>query len=333
MSGETTAVGQSPATHGWRERVSGAGSSRLRGAGILIPFVLLFAALSVGSDTFLDSTNLKNILDQQSAILIIAAAGTLVLVSGGIDLSVGAVYSLAAVVSAKLAENGGPVTAIIVGVLVGVLVGAINGVVSTYLRINALIATLAMSFVISGIAALVTKGNLVVLSEHPEFGDFARTQILGMRSTIWIMLVAVLIIGIVLSRATVGRYMYASGGNAEAARLSGVRVNWTRIVAFMFSGGAAALAGVLDASRVLSAQAGGGETLAFTVLAGIVVGGTSIMGGEGAVWRTFVGVLFIALVGNGFDQLGFDPLYEQITLGVIMLLAVGIDAWSRQRRT
>jgi ribose transport system permease protein len=201
------------------------------------------------------------------------------------------------------------------------------------LRINALIATLAMSFVISGIAALVTKGNLLVLSEHPEFGDLARTQILGMRSTIWIMLVAVVIIGTVLSRATIGRYMYASGGNAEAARLSGVRVNWTRIVAFMFSGGAAALAGVLDASRVLSAQAGGGETLAFTVLAGIVVGGTSIMGGEGAVWRTFVGVLFIALVGNGFDQLGFDPLYEQITLGVIMLLAVGIDAWSRQRRT
>lgn len=333
MSSESTSVGPSPAGYGWRDRLTGAGATRLRGAGILIPFVILFVALSLGSDTFLTGPNIKNILDQQSAILIIAAAGTLVLVSGGLDLSVGAVYSLAAVTSAELAKNGGPVMAILVGVGVGVVVGAVNGVITTYLRINALIATLAMSFVISGIAALVTKGNLVVLFDHPEFGDLARTEILGLRSTIWIMFVAVVILAIVLSRATIGRYMYAAGGNAEAARLAGVRVNRTRIIAFMFSGGAAALAGVLDASRVLSAQAGGGETLAFTVLAGIVVGGTSILGGDGAVWRTFVGVLFIALVGNGFDQLGLDPLYEQITLGVIMLLAVGIDAWSRQRRT
>ncbi len=134
-----------------------------------------------------------------------------------------------------------------------------------------------------------------------------------------------------LGRTVAGRYMYAAGGSAEAARLAGVRVNAIRVLAFSISGAAAGLAGVLDASRVLSAQSGAGEALAFTVLAGIVVGGTSILGGEGAVWRTFVGVLFIALVGNGFDLLGLDPLYEQITLGVIMLLAVGIDAWARQR--
>lgn len=332
MSGGTTSAAAPPASTGADGRLGDWRREGLRTAGILIPFLILFAVLSLASDSFFTATNFKNILDQQSGILIMAAAGTLVLVAGGIDLSVGAVYALAGVTSAKIAQQGHPVLAIVVGVAVGVAVGGVNGVVATYLRINALIATLAMSFVIGGIASLITQGNLVVLFDHPEFGDFARTEILGLRSSIWIMLVAVLIFGVVLSRATIGRYMYASGGNADAARLAGVRVYWTRIVAFMFSGGAAALAGVLDASRVLSAQAGGSQTLAFTVLAGIVVGGTSILGGEGAVWRTVVGVLFLALVGNGYQLLGLDPLYEQITLGMLMLLAVGVDAWWRQRQ-
>jgi ribose transport system permease protein len=306
-------------------------SARLRGAGILIPFAALFITLAIASSSFATKTNLLNILDQQSATLIIAAAGTLVLVAGGIDLSVGAIYALAGVTAAKLAQHGSPAPAIAAGVAIGLAVGVVNGVVATAFRINALIATLAMSFVISGIASLVTHGNLIVLFEHPEFGDLSRTMLVGVRSSTWIMVVAVIAIGIVLARTVAGRYMYAAGGSAEAARLAGVRVNAIRVLTFSLSGAAAGLAGVLDASRVLSAQSSSGEALAFTVLAGIVVGGTSILGGEGAVWRTVVGVLFIALVGNGFDLLGLDPLYEQITLGVIMLLAVGIDAWTRQR--
>jgi ribose transport system permease protein len=131
-----------------------------------------------------------------------------------------------------------------------------------------------------------------------------------------------------------GSQIYASGSNAEAARLSGVRVQLIKLTTFVLSGGAAALGGVIDASRVLSAQASNGETtLTFTVLAGIVVGGTSILGGEGAMWRTVVGVLFIALIGNGFDLLGLNPLYEQIALGGILLIAVGYDAWSRLRQS
>ena len=138
-------------------------------------------------------------------------------------------------------------------------------------------------------------------------------------------------IGLVLATTTAGRYMYAAGGNAEAARLAGVRVNAIRVLTFAASGTAAGLAGVIDTSRVLSAQASTGDTtLAFTVLAGIVVGGTSILGGEGAVWRTVVGVLFIALIGNGYILLGLDPLYEEITTGVILLAAVGLDAWTRR---
>jgi ribose transport system permease protein len=318
----------------WRAAgLGGAAEGRLRAAGIVIPFVMLFIVLSIASSSFATKPNLLNILDQQSAVLIIAAAGTLVLVAGGIDLSVGAVYALAGVVAAELAQHIAPGPAIVIGVLCGFAVGVVNGIVATYLRINALIATLAMSFVISGIASLITHGNLVVLFNHPGFGKLARSEFITVKTSIWIMVIAVIVLGLFLARTTIGRYMYAAGGNAEAARIAGVHVNRVRVVSFMLSGGAAALAGVIDASRVLSAQSASGESLTFTVLAGIVVGGTSILGGEGAVWRTVVGVLFIALIGNGYDLLGLNPLYEQITLGAIMLLAVGIDAWARQRRT
>ena len=306
---------------------------RLRRAGILIPFVILFVVLSLTSDPFATKVNLLNILDQQSAILIIAAAGTLVLVAGGIDLSVGATYSLAGVVAAHFALETNPVVAMALGVGAGVLVGAVNGILSTVLRINSLITTLATAFIVGGCASLITKGTLLVLFDVPSFGKLAQTEFLTVRTSIWIMVVVVVAIGLLLARTTSGRYMYAAGGNAEAARLAGVRVDAVRIVAFVLSGAAAGLAGVIDTSRVLSAQAGAADTtLAFTVLAGIVVGGTSILGGDGAVWRTVVGVLFIALIGNGYVLLGLDPLYEQITMGAILLLAVGLDVWTRQRR-
>ena len=301
--------------------------------GILYPFIILFIVLSVWSGPFFTKVNLLDILDQQASTLIIAAAGTLVLVAGGIDLSVGAVYALAGVTAAT-SPCSPPAVAIVAGVAVGLGVGLVNGVIVTAFRINSLIATLAMSFVVSGLASLVTGGNLVIAYSHPGFADLARTSFLTVNTSTWTMLAVVVALAVVLSRTTAGRYMYAGGSNAEAARLAGVRVQLIKLMTFVISGGAAALGGVIDASRVLSAQASNGETtLTFTVLAGIVVGGTSILGGEGAVWRTVVGVLFIALIGNGFDLLGLNPLYEQIALGGILLIAVGDDAWSRLRQT
>jgi ribose transport system permease protein len=305
---------------------------RLRRGGIILPFLALFIALSIASGPFFTKVNLFNILDQQASTLIIAAAGTLVLVAGGIDLSVGATYALAGVTAAHLALSVSPLLAIGAGVAVGLVVGLVNGVIATFFRINSLIATLAMSFVVSGLASLVTSGNLIIDYSRPSFGDLARWSFLTVNTSTWTMFAVVVLLAVVLSRTTAGRYMYASGSNAEAARLAGVRVQQIKLLTFVISGGAAALGGVIDASRVLSAQASNGQTtLTFTVLAGIVVGGTSILGGDGAIWRTVVGVLFIALIGNGSDLLGLNPLYDQIALGVILLLAVGSDAWSRLR--
>jgi ribose transport system permease protein len=225
------------------------------------------------------------------------------------------------------------VLAIAAAILTGLVVGLVNGLIVTVFRINALITTLAMSFVIGGVALKVTSGNLIVLSQNSGFYRFANAQFLTIPSAVWMTLVFVVVLGLLLSRTTFGRYMVASGGNAEAARLAGVRVNLIKVVTFTLSGGAAGLGGAIDISRLLSAQAAsGGSALSFTVLAGIVVGGTSIAGGQGSVWRTGIGVLFIALIGNGFNLLGIDPLYQQIVLGLILLIAVGLDSWVRLRR-
>ncbi|WP_300613045.1 ABC transporter permease [Trebonia sp.] len=306
---------------------------RAREGGIIYPFILLFIVLSAWQGSlFYGKTNLLEILDQQSSTVIIAAAGTMVLIAGGIDLSVGATYALCQVIATKMAETGNPVIAIIVGVLVGIGVGAINGVIATFFRINSLIATLAMSFVITGVASLVTNGNLIYAGTALGYANFARTEFLDVTTATWTMIGVVIILGIVLSRTIAGRYMYAAGSNAEAARLAGVRVQWIKLVTFAISGGAAGLGGIIDASRVLSASSAyGGPSLTFTVLAGIVVGGTSILGGQGAIWRTVIGTLFIAIIYNGFTLLGWNPLYEPITVGLILLLAVGGDAWSRLR--
>ena len=301
-----------------------------RRGGILIPFLIVFVILAFISPPFLRSQNLSNILDQQAGIIIVAVAGTLVLIAGGIDLSIGAVYGLAGATAAQLAVSFGPAVGILAALGVGLAVGLSNGVVVTKFRINPLIGTLAMSFVVSGIAAIATHGNLVVVLDHPEFQQFAATRWLGLTSAAWMMIAIAIAGAILLSRTTFGRYVYATGGNAEAARLGGVRIDTVRIATFALSGMAAALAGTIDASRTLSAQASAGSFLTFTVLTGIIVGGTSILGGEGSVPRTVVGCLFVALVANGFNLLGFDPFYQQVTLGVILLLAVGTDAWSRR---
>ncbi|MGZ8438301.1 MAG: ABC transporter permease [Candidatus Limnocylindrales bacterium] len=299
--------------------------------GIGIPFAITFIVLSLISPPFLRSQNLTNILDQQAGIIIVACAGSVVLIAGGIDLSIGAIYGLAGAIALNTASSVSSPLGVVAGLAVGLAVGLVNGIVVTRFRINALIGTLAMSFVVAGIAAIVTKGNLVVAFDHPEFQQFAATRILGITSAAWMMIITAIAATITLSRTTFGRYIYAAGGNAQAARLGGVRVDAIRVATFALSGMAAGLAGTIDSSRVLSAQAtSGGQFLTFTVLTGIIVGGTSILGGEGSMQRTVVGCLFVALVANGFNLLGLDPFYQQVTLGVILLLSVGLDAWSRR---
>jgi ribose transport system permease protein len=301
----------------------------IREYGVLLTSCALFLALSLTSPAFLTSTNLVNILSQQAPILIVAAAGTLVLISGGFDLSVGAVAAMAGIVSAGLADDVAPFLGVVAAVLCGGLVGCVNGVVVTWGRVSSLIGTLATTFIIRGIA-VVTTGGLLITATDPTYMTLGNGHVVGIPIAVLVMVCVVGALGFVLAYTSYGRQLFAVGASIEASRLSGIRINTVRASVFVVSGMAAGLAGAILASRVATGQPNAATGLEFTVLAAIVVGGTSIQGGEGAVWRTVCGVLLIAMIDNGFTLLGIDPIYKQIVQGAIILAAVAVDAWARR---
>jgi ribose transport system permease protein len=304
----------------------------LRSFGVVWVTLLLFLGLTLQTDNFLSAANLRNILDQQSAVLIVAAFATLVMIAGGFDISLSAIFVLSPLVALRVENSTGSLTlTLLAGVITGLVCGAINGLVATKGRINSFIATLATSFVFFGFAYLVSD-SAILRPQDMAIRDIAATRFLGITSATWLGLIAVAIAWILLERTRFGRYVFAAGGNPEAARLAGVPVERVQAMTFVLAGLAAGIAGTLNAARTLTAQAADDFTLVFAVIAAIVVGGTSIAGGAGAVWRTLVGVLFIALMVNGFNLNGVDPIYQRIIQGVVILAAVGIDAWSRARR-
>lgn len=304
---------------------------RLRDATVLLSLVVLFIALSIFANNFLTTDNLKNVLDQATSLGIIATAGTLVIVGGAFDLSVGSIFAISGVVAAELTTRGTSVTvSLIAGVASGVVIGLANGLFVEYVRINPFIATLATSIIVRGLALAITGGNLITV-DKPAFADLGTYQVATIKLSSWIFIVWALLMGFLLWRTVLGRYLKASGGNEQAARLSGVRVGNVRTLAFVISGLSAALAGVLSASQISTGQADVGVGLELTAVAAIVVGGTSIRGGEGAVWRTMVGVFLLALIGNGFNLLSINSVYQQVVYGAIILLAAGVDARLRRR--
>lgn len=318
--GNDPAAGRSPIT-------------ALRDYGIVVSFVVLFVVLCFASDAFLSTTNLLNILDQWSPTLIMAAAATLLFVAGGFDLSIGSVFGLAGVIAAVLADDIGVVWALLAGVGAGALCGWLNGVVSTVGRINPFITTLASMMMILGVAEIISGGNLISVAT-PDFATLGSGKLLGVAYTIWVAVAVIAVCTFLLSRTVYGRFVYATGGNPEAAWLSGVSVNRVRTIAFVISGAAAGIAGVLAASRVSTGQAdAGGLDVAFDAITGVFLGGISMAGGEGAVWRAVLGVLLLALIGNGFNLLGVDATYQRIVQGTIILVAVGASSWARTARS
>lgn len=297
----------------------------LRDYAVLLALAILFVSLSIASGPFLTSRNLLNVMEQNTGLGLIAVAGTLVLIAGGFDLSVGSVFAFSGVVAAQLANSIDPTVGIIVALLLAAIIGTANGMLVTVVRINPFIATLASAILVRGLALAATGGFLVNVSDE-SFRWLGRTDLLGVKLSIWIWIVVSAVLWFVLQRTTLGRYVFAAGDNEEAAALSGVRVPQIRTITYTLSGLAAGMAGVLSSSRVGTGQADAALGIELTAVAAIVVGGTSIRGGEGSIWRTLVGVLLIGLIGNGFNLLGFDPVYQSILFGAIILVAAGVDA-------
>jgi ribose transport system permease protein len=319
------------------ERLGGVGDERRRKTmarltreyAILVLFVVLFGYLAFSAANFLTVDNLKNLLTQSTTIGIMACAGTLVIVAGSFDLSVGAVFTLTSIVTVLVANSVSVPVGIGAGVLAGAAIGLMNGAVVTRLGVNAFIATLASGLVVAGVALLVSGGQ-VTSAQDPTFLELGSTQVLGFAVSTWVFVVWAVLLAVLLARTIYGRYMYASGGNPLAAQLSGVRVATIRTATFVISGMGAAVAGVLAASQSGSVTSNAGTGLELTTIAAVVVGGTSIWGGDGAVWRTVVGVLLLGMIQNGFNLLSINPLYQQIVYGAIILVAAAVDAQARR---
>ncbi len=302
----------------------------LRNYGALIAFVVLFITLSIASSHFLTKGNLSNILDQWGPLGMLTIGETICILAGVFDLSVGSMVSVTAVVGTKVAVGASPTLGLLAAVFAGLGLGIVNGVVIHLTRINSFIGTLAMSVVYSGLAILITGGNTVTVL-NPSFGTIGQNSALGITYVGWFFLAFTAIAIVFIGRTTFGRYVYAVGGNQEAARLSGIRVNVIRGGCFAISGLAAGLAGMLLASRTQSAAADVGTGFELTAISAAVVGGTSIFGGDGAVWRGFLGIMLLALIGNGFNLLNINTTYQQIVQGGLILLAVAADQLLRRR--
>ena len=305
----------------------------VRDYGVVVAFFALYATLSFTSSAFFTWANMKNLAFQTAPVGIIAIGGTFVFIAGGFDLSVGASSGFAAIVAGKifLGTGIGLWGSLILGALVGLGCGLGNALLVTVGKVNAFIATLASQIVIYGFAQVITNGGLVSVQTN-RWSTLGLGNAWGVNYPVFVWLGFGLASGFLLGRTRFGRYAYASGGNAEAARLAGVRVNIVRATAFAISGLSAGIAGVILFSEVQTAQWNANQGIEFDAITAVVLGGTSLFGGEGAIWRTVVGAFFLQMIGNGFDLLGTTPQWQYVIKGLILAAAVSLDAWARRRR-
>lgn len=293
--------------------------------GIIIAFIAVFVALSLLAPAFLSTRNMLNVLDQASQVGLVALGATVTIIGGGFDLSSGGVFAFSGAVAAFIARLGFPVPGLAVGMLVGLTLGIVNGSLISGFRINSFVGTLASGTIIRGFAFVLTAGLLIQI-EHEAFAFLGRGRFLEAKIPVYLFAGFALLVWFVLSRTTFGRYVYAIGGSEEAARLSGVRVGFVRTMTFAISGLSAGIAGVIGASRISTGQANVGMGIELSAIAAVVIGGTSIMGGEGAVWRTVFGVLLLQLISNGMNILNVPPFFQLIVQGSVILFAVALDS-------
>lgn len=299
--------------------------------GVLIILAILFVGLSISSDAFLSVRNLLNILNQNAPLALIAMAGTFVIIAGGFDLSTGAIFAVASVGAAWVGVNVNETLGLALAPVMGITLGLVNGLIIVGLKVHSFLATLATSLVFRGLAVLITGGSLISLTNNDVFAQLGRGRLGEINYAIFIMFAWFAILTFVLNRTVVGRGVFAVGGNEEAALLSGLRTGRLRILTFALSGLAAGIGGAITVSRIATGSAQAGIGLELQAIAAVILGGTSIYGGEGAVWRSLTGVMLLALITNGFNILNANPFYRELTTGLIIVLAVALSAGGKRR--
>lgn len=300
--------------------------------GMVVLLAILVVAAQALYPGFLTGETASNILSQAAPIGIIAVGMTLVMITGGFDLSVGAVYAAGATFYASFASQGVPLPyAAAATVALGLACGALNALIVARLKVNSFVATLGTASIIGGAAYIYSNSRSYVVSD-PVFGELGNGAFLGMPISIWILLVAFAGAQFVLSKTIYGRSIFAIGGNNEAARLAGLRVDVLRASTYVILSGCAAVAGMLMSSRLGVGQADIGATVALDAIAVVVIGGTSLLGGEGAIWRTMIGLLIVGVLGNLLDSLAVDPNGQMLIKGVIVIAAVALDTLAKRKR-
>ncbi|WP_213881611.1 ribose ABC transporter permease [Pseudomonas sp. dw_358] len=290
---------------------------------VVVTLFMIFA-----SDKFLTGANLENIARQVSINAIIAVGMTCVILTGGIDLSVGPVMALSGTLTTGLMVAGVPAPiAILIGLLIGVGFGIGNGIFVAYLKMPPIIVTLATMGIARGLGLMYTDGYPI--SGMPDwFAWFGRGTLFGIQVPILIMLATYFLAWVLLQQTRIGRYIYAIGGNEEAVRLSGVRAPRFKLLVYCISGLTAAVAGLVLSSRLMSGQPNAGVGFELDAIAAVVLGGASIAGGRGVIVGTLVGAMLLGVLNNGLNMLGVSPYVQSVIKGGIILLAIFI---SKQR--
>ena len=302
--------------------------ARLAPLGGLLILILVMAVFVPG---FFTVHNLTNVARQVSINAIIASGMTLIIITAGIDLSVGSLVALTGCIAMiVLNATGSDALGLGVGIVVGGLAGAMNGALVAFLRLPAFVVTLGGLTIFRGLALTVTNGQPIIRFEG-VYQWLGQGILLGLPVPVWMMILVVIVIHLLLSRTAFGAHLYAVGGNETAARLSGVRVQLVKFMAYVIGGLLTGLAGMILMARLSSAQPASGEMFELDAIAAVVLGGTSLSGGRGMVWGTLIGALIIGILNNSLNLLGVSSFYQLVAKGMIILLAVFVDQWLRQR--
>lgn len=300
-------------------------------AGPFAALLIILIVVALTTPNFIAIDNFQNIAMQAAVLSIVAIGSTVVILTGGIDLSPGSMIALITMVLASLIKLDGfsLVVAIPAALLCGALLGAVNGFFVAYLKIPSFIVTLAALSVFKGIA-LTIGGGTPIVSLSPNLEAIFYGQILGIPLPFIYVVVLYAAAVLVLNHTVFGREIYAIGGNEVAARLSGIRIRRVRLLAFIIAGGCAAIGAVLLSARLNSGSPNYGTLIELQAIAAVVVGGASLSGGRGHVFNTLIGVLIITVVQNGLNLNAVSPAVQSIAIGLIILLAVAIDIWRGQ---
>jgi ribose transport system permease protein len=299
-----------------------------------LPFatlLALFLGLSLASPHFLTVANLSSVARQTAVINLIALGMTLVVVSGGIDLSVGSLLAFCAIAGTMALERGAPVAAaVLVGMVCGAAWGSVNGFLSARLGITPFIVTLGTLGMIRGVTLIVSRG-LPVVNLPKEFSWLGEGSVGPVPAPLLILAAAAAFMHLVLVRTKLGRYAYAMGSNREAARYAGVPLAKYTVAVYAMSGMLTGLAGMVEASRLMTGQPTSGEGYELRAIAAVVIGGGSLHGGEGTVVGTLIGALIMGLLANGANLLGVSPFWQQVLIGAVIIAAVALDEWRKRR--